>query len=73
MTKEIESEVSYMCNLSQGLIEKGAAQGADKRSLEIAEELLKMAMPAENICKVTGISMAQLLKIAEETGLSLTE
>ena len=73
MTREIESEVSYMCNLSQGLIEKGVAQGADKRSMEIAAELLKMAMPAESICKVTGISMDQLLKIAEETGLSLTE
>ncbi|MBQ3178958.1 MAG: PD-(D/E)XK nuclease family transposase [Clostridia bacterium] len=85
MTREIESEVSHMCNLSQGLIEKGVAkgiaqgisqgiaQGADKRNMEIAAELLKMAMPAASILKVTGISMDQLRKIAEETGLSLTE
>ena len=66
-----------MCNLSQGLIEKGAAkgfaQGIDKRNPEIAAELLKMAMPAASILKVTGISPDQLRRVAEENNLPLTE
>ena len=67
MTRELESEVLEMCNLSKGIKE----QGELKKAVKVALELLKMKLPAANIVKATELSMEQVREIALENGLEL--
>ena len=48
MTSELESEVSTMCNLSQGVEEKGRQEGRKEERLLLLKNLIKnMKMPIE--------------------------
>jgi len=83
MTRELESEVSLMCNLSKGIkeqgleqglaqgLEQGLEQGAFNKAMKIALELLKMNLPAANIAKATELSLEQIKEIAEANQLEL--
>jgi len=75
MTRELESEVLEMCNLSKGIREQGVQQGIQQgelsKSVKVALELLKMKLPAANIVKATELSMEQVREIALENGLEL--
>ncbi len=49
MSKEIEGEVSLMCNLSQGIFEEGEAKGKAKGNLDAIRNLMKnLHLTAEN-------------------------
>ena len=56
MTKEIESEVLEMCNLSKGIEDFGMAQGITKGAIleatKAARNLKKVGMSVEEIAKI---------------------
>jgi len=69
MTRELESEVLVMCNLSSGIKEQGAFDKAKKVSIE----LMKMGISAENIIRATELSMDQLKQIADDNNLEIVK
>ena len=61
MTQEIESEVQTMCNVSQGVLEKGIIQGRslgrDERTLELIRNLMASTkQSAEQVMALLRIS-----------------
>ena len=76
MSREIEGRVEYMCNLSQGVLEKGIERGIEQGiefgrtaglaegRLEIQREtartLKEMGMSEENIAKAVNTDLAQV-------------
>lgn len=67
-TKIIESEVRHMCNLSEGILEKGLARGIEqgieqggyKKAIEMAKKLLIKGMSLAEISELTEIPAKQL-------------
>lgn len=59
MTQDMEKEVNSMCNLSEGLIEKGIEKGARKT----AENMLRDGMEIEKIMKYTGLTREEVNEI----------
>ena len=70
MTAELESEVHNMCNLSQGLIERGVEQGIEQgieqEKLALAQMMFKEKEPLEKIRRYTGYTIEKLHEIAAE-------
>ncbi len=61
MTKELESEVSELCNLSQGIFEKGEARGEAK----IIKSMFEKGFPLEQIAFAADKSMEEVKAIIE--------
>ena len=51
MSGDLESEVRDMCNLSQGILERGLQQGERNAKRKTAWNLAGMGMPAEKIAQ----------------------
>ena len=66
-----------MCNLSEGIeergIEKGIKQGIEKgmaeSRMEMAIELMKEKFPMEKISRITRLSMEKLQELGKMNGL----
>ena len=81
MTTSLEEEVDIMCNLSEGIeergIEKGIKQGIEKgiekgiaeSRMETAVELMKEKFPMEKIARITRLSMEKLQELGKVNGL----
>ena len=48
-------------------INDGISKGENKKSIEIAKNLLSMNMPIEDISKATGLSIEEINKISNES------
>ena len=59
MTRTMESEVSVMCNLSKGVMEKGMAKG---RAEGMADGILSAI---KNLVKNMGVSVEQAMSVLE--------
>lgn len=55
-----------MCNLSQGLIERGVEQGIEQEKLALAQMMFKEKEPFEKIRRYTGYTIEKLHEIAAE-------
>ena len=66
MSRETEGRVEHMCNLSQGVLEKGMAagrtEGEMKKAKEMAFSLAEMGIPVEKIAQAAKVSA----KVVEE-------
>ena len=64
MGRETEEEVKRMCNLSQGILEKGREEGRKEGSLytrrEIACTLAKTGMSVEEISRIVKVNQKQV-------------
>ena len=60
-TQKIEEELTHMCNLSQGVwergIERGRVQGIEYSKREIAKRLITRNSPIDDIVDLTGLSL----------------
>ena len=73
-TKKLKEELIYMCNLSQGVLERGfnrgisqgIAVGESKKATEITKNLLKMGLRLEQIVQGTGLTVAEIQKLENE-------
>jgi len=54
-TKTIESEVQHMCNLSNGIEEKGIQKGREREKVEVAKKLIARNVSVEDITDLTGL------------------
>lgn len=77
MTEEVKAEVINMCNMSDGIYEKGIERGIrtgrDSRTCEIIDRMINRNASDEYIMDVTGESrefIAQRRKILEESKLT---
>ena len=73
MTKELESEVSKLCNLSQGIEEKGIAKGIEKGIKEGIKEGILSSI--QNLMESMGWTAEQAmaaLKIPEPERVQYT-
>ena len=62
MSRETEGRVEHMCNLSQGVLEKGFTEGEMKKAKEMAFSLAEMGIPVEKIAQAAKVSA----KVVEE-------
>lgn len=67
MTPQLERGVADMCNLSQGVFERGEL----KMKIEIALEMIKEKMNIDVIARLTKLSAAEVRKLAADNGLSV--
>ena len=70
MTERLETEVEFMCNLSDGVeqrgIQKGIAKGIEETRYTIVLNMLKENDPIEKICRVAGCDEAYVKKVMNE-------
>ena len=70
MERGFVKEVDLMCNLSQGVfqrgIERGIGRGMERKEREMVENLLKKNMPDEFILDVANISVERLNELKDE-------
>ena len=70
MERGFVREVDLMCNLSQGVfqrgIERGIGRGMERKEREMVENLLKKNMPDEFILDVANISVERLNELKDE-------
>ena len=62
MTETLETEVEHMCNLSDGVEQKGIEQG--KRTTVV--NMLKEHFPLETICRIAECDEAYVENVREE-------
>jgi hypothetical protein len=62
VTSEMEEELITMCNLSEGIYERGMASGAEAKTIEMITNLWKKGMSIEFIKDVTSWTEEQIMK-----------
>ena len=72
MTKELESEVQDMCNLSEALVEQGIAEGAEREKQFVARMMIEENEPLGKIERYTGYAVDKLKDIAAAMGKTIT-
>jgi hypothetical protein len=65
MTQTMEKEVSVMCNLSKGVMEKGVAKGRLEEKHILIRNAFKMGLSVETIMQLTGLSEREILEEQE--------
>lgn len=65
MTKKLESEVSELCNLSQGIFEKGEARGKAKGEAKIMKSMYEKGFSLEQIAFAADKSIEEVKAIIE--------
>jgi hypothetical protein len=58
MTDDIKEEVSQMCNLGEGILERGLMRGRQETAQKIALNLAKLNMPLDKIAEATQESIS---------------
>ena len=61
-TEKIEEELTHMCNLSQGVLQRGREQ----RNIEIAQNGLRNNVPLDTISIMTGLTISELTDMTIE-------
>jgi len=64
-TECLEEEVLNMCNLSQGIEEKGIEKGIEKGKIETAKKFLSMGLPIGQVVEGTGLSLDVIQNLSE--------
>ena len=80
MSRETEGRVEHMCNLSQGVLEKGMekgmaagrTEGEMKKAKEMAFSLAEMGIPVEKIAQAARVS-AQIVEEWLSGGVDLAK
>ena len=71
MTEKMEMEVESMCNLSDGVeqkgIQKGIAIGIEQTTMDVVRNMLKEKLPIETICRIAGCDESFVQKVIIET------
>lgn len=67
MTPHLEKGLTEMCNISQGVFERGEL----KKAVKIALNLLTMKLSLADIVKATELSPDEVRQIAKDNGLSV--
>lgn len=62
MTKKMESEVEYMCNLSDGVEQRGVEKG----KITVVRNMLKENEPIEKICRIAECDEAFVERVKKE-------
>ena len=57
ISQQFDKEVSQMCNLSQGVLERGRTEGRIENQKKTALNLSKMGIPAEKIAEIIDASV----------------
>ncbi|MBQ8578591.1 MAG: hypothetical protein IJ449_11605 [Clostridia bacterium] len=89
MTKPLESGVSNMCNLSEGVWERawnsgwnsamteglaqGKTKGEENKGIRVAVNMLKKGLSLSMIAEISELPEEQIRKIAEENRLEVQE
>lgn len=72
LTDDMREELDGMCNLSEGIYERGMEcgieQGALKNKKEIALKMLKENLPVDMIARLTNLTKAVILEIGKKNG-----
>lgn len=63
MTRELKEDVNIMCNLSDGIEEKGIDKGIDKGIEQAAEKLLKKHLSCEEVSNYLDLPLAKVQEI----------
>lgn len=66
MTEEMEGEMERMCNLSDGVEQKGIEKGIEQNQRLVVINMLKENEPIEKICRYTQCDESFVLKLKEE-------
>ncbi|MBQ7515854.1 MAG: hypothetical protein IJS96_06190 [Schwartzia sp.] len=78
VTLDMEEEMNTMCNLSEGIFEKGMEKGMEKgekkgmeqKTLRIVINLLKKKFSYDEISELAETTRDDVIRIAEENGLA---
>lgn len=78
MTKELEEEVNIMCNLGQGVLEKGMEKGIEKgmekgmkeKTQDIVKNMLEMDMDIATIMKATRLTREEVEAIRDRINVA---
>ena len=64
MTRQLEREVTEMCNLSKGVEQKGIEKGRKESMIEIAKTMLADGMlPLEKIAEYSKLSLDEVIAL----------
>ena len=63
VTTEMEEELKTMCNLSEGIYERGIAQGEENKTIEVITNLWRKGMDVDFIEDVTSWTEEQIMKV----------
>lgn len=67
MTEELESEVSDMCNLSQGIWDSGIEKGKKEHAIETALKMIARGkMTLEEIAEDSGLTLEEVKELADK-------
>ena len=66
MTENLEEEVETMCNLSDGVEQKGIQKGIEKKTYTVVLNMLKANESIEKICRYTGCDEAFVKRVQKE-------
>ena len=66
MTEKMEMEVESMCNLSDGVEQKGIQKGIEKKTYTVVLNMLKANESIEKICRYTGCDEAFVKRVQKE-------
>ena len=67
MTEELESEVSDMCNLSQGIWDSGIEKGKKEQSIENALKMIARGkLTLEEIAEDSGLTLEEVKELADK-------
>ena len=67
MTEELESEVSDMCNLSQGIWDSGIEKGKKEQSIENALKMIADGqLSLEKIAQYSGLTLEEVKELADK-------
>ncbi len=62
----VEEELNIMCNLSQGVKERGIEEGRETAHAEIVINMYKSGLTAEQIAELAALSFCKVQRIIEE-------
>jgi len=66
MTEETKEEVNEMCNLGEGIYEKGIEQGIERGENKLLAKMIASGkLTLEEISEVTGMELKAVKQIAE--------
>ncbi len=66
VTAEMEEELRTMCNLSEGIYERGMAQGEENKTVKMIKNLWQKGMDVDFIKDVTEWTEEQILKVVKK-------
>lgn len=79
--KELAERVSYlkdekggiytMCEFSEALINQGREQGIEQGVTRVAQNMLRKNTPIELVVELTGLTVSQVEKLAEEMAIQV--